>query len=231
MSQNWIRIDQDGQAWDFDAGFLASNWQCIWNAGCEGIGETVDAGSQLGCCSVGAEMLDVDEAMRISALGASLDPAITQFAAEIAEGGALRSVNSTRAGWATRVVDGACIFLNRPGFQGGEGCALHLEASASGESHIDTKPSICWQLPLKIERTSTDGAEVNTLRGWLRSDWGTGGEQMAYCCTERGAAKANAFIGTESVVDSLREELDALLGEELAGKLSRALRDGSGKPD
>ena len=25
----------------------------------------------------------------------------------------------------TRVVDGACVFLNRPGFSGGAGCALH----------------------------------------------------------------------------------------------------------
>jgi len=28
----------------------------------------------------------------------------------------------------TRVIDKTCIFLNRPGFEGGAGCALHLAA-------------------------------------------------------------------------------------------------------
>ena len=49
----------------------------------------------------------------------------------------------------TRVVDGACIFLNRTGFAGGAGCALHLAAFDAGESPIDFKPSVCWQLPIR----------------------------------------------------------------------------------
>ena len=51
----------------------------------------------------------------------------------------------------TRVVDGACIFLNRPGFAGGAGCALHLAAVDAGESPIDWKPSVCWQLPIRVD--------------------------------------------------------------------------------
>ena len=47
----------------------------------------------------------------------------------------------------TRVVDGACVFLNRPGFSGGAGCALHIAALQSGESPTEWKPSVCWQLP------------------------------------------------------------------------------------
>ena len=39
----------------------------------------------------------------------------------------------TAATKTTRLVDGACIFLNRPGFAGGEGCALHLAAVEAGE--------------------------------------------------------------------------------------------------
>ncbi len=30
--------------------------------------------------------------------------------------------------WMTRLVDDACIFLNRPGFAAGAGCALHTAA-------------------------------------------------------------------------------------------------------
>lgn len=220
MASKGIEIsDDDGQVWSFDREFLESHWTCIWDRGCAGIGTEPDVSAQLGCCSVGAEMLDVEEAMRISALGASIDPALTQFASEIEAGGVLRQVDSDRASWATRVVDGACIFLNRPGFAAGAGCALHLAATAANESHIDWKPSICWQLPLKIERAD----EKNTLRGWLRSDWGSGGESMAYVCTERDSTAADAFIGEVPVIESLREELVALLGKDLFGRLKDEL--------
>ena len=36
--------------------------------------------------------------------------------------------------WRTRLVDDACIFLNRPGFAGGPGCALHLHAHRTGQA-------------------------------------------------------------------------------------------------
>ena len=220
MDSEWIEIPtDDGEVWSFDRRFLESNWTCIWDRGCGGIAETSDVEAQLGCCSVGAEMLDDDEAMRIAALGASLDPATTQFATDIEAGGSLRRIDSDRATWATRVVDGACIFLNRPGFAGGSGCALHIGSATAEDSHIDWKPSICWQLPIKVERTE----EQNTLRGWLRTDWGSEGESMAYCCTERDSTIADAFVGDAPVIDSLRGELEALLGESLFVRLKDAL--------
>lgn len=156
-------------------------------------------------------MLDEDEAMLISALAPTLDPSHTQFAQAIAAGGALNSEHSN-----TRVVDGACIFLNRPGFSGGHGCALHHEAVANDESPIDYKPSVCWQLPIKIDRDGEVGSA--TLRRWRRSDWGSDGESMAFCCTEG----HEAFSGHEMVIDSLAEELGALLGSELVERI----RDG-----
>ena len=51
----------------------------------------------------------------------------------------------------TRLVKDACIFLNRPGFPAGAGCALHLAALAQGRSHVELKPEVCWQLPLRRE--------------------------------------------------------------------------------
>lgn len=218
----WIRIEQDDTTWEFDTEFLTSEWTCIWNQGCAGIGAIGDVAGQLGCCSVGAEMLDDEEAMRISAVGAALDPERTQFASAIADGGVLVASESDRASWATRVVDGACIFLNRPGFPGGEGCALHLEAIATGEPHIDVKPSICWQLPLKVEH-NIDDASTSRLRGWLRRDWGPEGNDMAYCCTERESPLADAFVGEVPVIESLREELEAILGVDLYAQLAERL--------
>ncbi len=210
----WLAIDDGDLTWEIDAEFMRSNWTCIWNAGCAGIESEAAIDKQLGCCSVGAQMLDQEEAMLIAALGATLDSSRAQFAAELQAGGALNEARTN-----TRVVDGACIFLNRPGFAGGAGCALHAEALASDESPIDWKPSICWQLPLKVERRTEGGGEVARLRAWQRSDWGPDGETMAYCCTEPG----DAYVGEQPVHVSLKSELAALLGDEVAEEATRRL--------
>jgi hypothetical protein len=120
------------------------------------------------------------------------------------------------------VVDGACIFLNRPGFPGGAGCALHLSALENGESPIDLKPSVCWQLPLKVDwEAHTGETEVATVRGWTRADWGAEGNTMAWCCTEA----PEAFVGARPVVESMAEELEAITGTEVFLELRRRLVD------
>ena len=221
---DWLEVeDEVGEiTWRVDAAFLNSNWMCIWDKGCAGIEREADVDRQLGCCSVGAQMLDEQEAMLISALAATLGPDRAQFAAEISASGALSDDAQN-----TRLVEGACILLNRPGFPGGAGCALHGEAIANGESPIDWKPSVCWQLPLKVERTkSGDGSDLATLRGWQRGDWGPDGEAMAYCCTEPATSAtyaADAYVSETPVHVSLRAELSALMGADVVDRLTAQL--------
>jgi hypothetical protein len=206
-------------AWSFDLEFLASNWTCIWGNGCKGILDHDAEHLGQGCCSVGAELLDVDEAMQIAALGATIDPARFQFHAEAANGVLVGTGDGQTSN--TRVVEGACIFLNRPGFAGGAGCALHLQAEADGEQPIDWKPSVCWQLPLRVERSlgdlDGDVEDVAHLRRWGRADWGDEGATMAWCCTEGD----RAYVGDQPVIDSLRVEIEALVGHEVYVELRR----------
>lgn len=202
----------DGTVWNVDVDFIDSNWTCIWNDGCEGILDRPAADLNQGCCSVGAQMIDEDEALRIGALGLSLDDEIFQYADAAFDGG----VFNDEARSNTRVIDGACIFHNRPGFEGGEGCALHLAALADGENPLEYKPSICWQAPLKVD-VEADGSK--TLRPWKRHDWDGGLESMAWCCTNRGGADeamASAFVGDVPVAESLHAELRGLVGPEVA---------------
>ncbi len=205
----------DGVNWEIDIEFMASNWTCIWGRGCEGIlGEPAPELGQ-GCCSVGAQILDEDEARTTAAYGAVLDPARFQFHAEAADGGIFTDDDRT----ATRVVDGACIFLNRPGFSGGEGCALHLGAVDDGESPMDWKPAVCWQVPFRVEEL---GPGRRRLRRWTKPDWGDA--PTAWCCTDRvhdDAALASAYVGTESVAVSLSDELAAVTGPEVAVEIGR----------
>ncbi len=205
-----------GTTWRFDDAFLSSAWTCIWGRGCLGILDEPAADLGHGCCSVGAELDGIEEAMRVSALADTLPSDRFQFHAEAAGGG----IFADDARWATRVVDGACIFLNRPGFAGGSGCALHLAARDADEPPLDWKPSVCWQLPVKVD-WSDDGAggEVATVRSWRRADWGPEGETMAWCCTEGELA----YVGDRPVVESLADEIEALVGTPVYVELRRRL--------
>jgi hypothetical protein len=197
-------VDGD-TVWRFDAEFLTSRWTCLWGRGCLGILDEPAEHLGQGCCSVGAELDGEDEARMISALAATLQPQRFQHHAEAEAAGIFRDEKRD----ATRVVDGACIFLNRPDFEGGAGCALHLAAIDSGESPLEWKPSVCWQLPIRVEwAPREDGGETATVRRWQRDDWGDEGETMAWCCTEG----ERAYVGTAPVVDTLAEELEAIVG-------------------
>jgi len=210
-------IDAGDTIWRFDTTFLTSRWTCIWGRGCKGILEEPAEELEQGCCSVGAHLGDEDEAMMISALAATLGPERFERHDQASVGGIFS--DDTRL--QTRIVDGACIFFNRPGFPGGVGCALHLEAIALDESPIEWKPSVCWQLPIKVDwELRDDGVEVASVRGWARRDWGDDGEPMAWCCTE----EPEAYVGDRPVFESLADELRAVVGEGVYVELRNRLR-------
>ena len=213
---SYEEIDAGETVWRFDRDFLASNWTCIWGKGCKGINATAD---QLGhgCCSLGAELDGIDEARNLSAAAATIPAHLFQFHAEARLG----TVFADESYSATRVVDGACIFHNRHGFEGGEGCALHLAAEYFDESPIDWKPSVCWQLPIKVDwEMREDNVEVATVRRWSRADWGDHGTKMAWCCTEG----TDAYVGETSVIDSLGDELSEIVGAEVFVQLRNRLK-------
>ena len=202
--------------WRFDRSFLMSNWTCIWGRGCLGILDHPAEELRQGCWSIGAELAAADEAMTISALAATLDADRFQYHDATDADDVFSDASRTN----TKVVDGACIFLNRPGFAGGEGCALHLAALDAGESPIDWKPSVCWQLPVHVDwEDRPDGTEVATVRRWTRQDWGDEGTTMHWCCTEG----SRAYVGDRPVVESLADELTAIVGTEVYVELRRRL--------
>ena len=221
-----VEVHHAGTIWRFEQAFLQSNWTCTWGRGCQGILDEPAEHLQQGCCSVGTAMADADEAMTLAAYAEFLTPDGWQFHALAHAAGSLPDgIFRDGARTHTALADGACIFLNRPGFAGGAGCALHLAALEADESPIDWKPSVCWQLPL---RTATAvaagpaGQDVVTVSRWSRADWDEGGATMAWCCTEPQAAPS-AYIGDVPVYVSLAGELAALAGDDVAGELTRRL--------
>ncbi len=228
----WISFeDPDEQrTWVFDVTFLTSNWTCIYGRGCQGVLTESSPELEQGCCSYGAHFVDSADRARVDKISEVLTSAQWQFRAESHRRGG-PTKNAPGGEEVTRLVDGACIFLNRPGFPGGAGCALHRAADEAGDRFIDWKPEVCWQLPVRrIDEPDSHGHVTSTVREWKRRDWGEGGRDFHWWCTD----DKQAFVAHEPVYETLRDELVELCGDgpyrllvdHLEARLARASKNG-----
>lgn len=211
----WVSFEdpEEARTWMFDATFLRSHYRCIWGEGCQGVLDGPAEHLNQGCCSYGAHFVDDDDVQTVVRAFVRVRPEHMQFHRKAVRGGFLRPADDGST--MTRLVDDACIFLNRPGFPGGEGCALHIAAVAAGERPLDWKPNVCWQVPIRLEHTTDDHGHVTSrLREWKRRDWGPGGDDFHWWCTEA----PEAFRASEPVYVSARDEIVELIG---AGNYSR----------
>jgi hypothetical protein len=216
----WVSFEDpdEDRTWVFDLTFLLSRWTCIFGRGCQGVLTEPSPELVQGCCSYGAHFTDDEDRARVEAAAAEL----TDEQWQLARVGRRKGIAvAERSGtWRTRVHDGACVMLNRPGFAGGPGCALHRAALDRGEEPLERKPDVCWQLPLRrIDTTDEDGHVTSTVREWKRRDWGDGGLEFAWWCTE--SHEAFSVPGEPTVLTGMRAELVALVG----GSVHRLLLD------
>jgi len=220
-NREWVTIPVPGKQprrWMIDVTYLTSSWQCIFGAGCQGV-LTEPAPELLeGCCSFGAHFSDRDDRDRVVKIAQKLTAREWQFKNIGDKRGIVASAGKKE--WRTRLVDDACIFLNRPGFAAGPGCALHLLSLRLGEHFVKTKPIVCWQLPLRAEeREEDDGSITTVLSEFGRSGWGEGGEDFAWWCTEA----PEAFTAHEPAYKTLEAELRETLGDEVYSELAKYL--------
>ena len=183
----WVDFEDPadaGQRIRADLTWLCSRWSCIFGSGCQGIyAERPDDG----CCTLGAHFSDEDDERRVASFVQQLGPEDWQY----------RSVGRAKRRWVERdedgakktaVHDGACIFLNRPGFAAGAGCALHAFALRRGLHPLETKPDVCWQLPVRrLYRTVDRGDDTSyveiTITEYDRRGWGSGGHDLDWYCS------------------------------------------------
>jgi hypothetical protein len=226
----WIEFDDpsdDDQVYRCDLTWLTSRWSCIFGSGCKGIyADRPDDG----CCTHGAHFADKDDEKRVKKFVKQLGDEDWQYRAE-----------GRKNGWTevddegdrkTRRVDGACIFHNRPDFDGPHGCALHAFALKHGLHPLETKPDVCWQLP--IRRTYRD-VELNdgtaytevTIAEYDRRGWGPGGHDFDWYCT----GNTEAHGAQDPLFVSYEPELVEMMGrdayDELAEHCRRHLRSRS----
>lgn len=225
-TREWVTFEdpkEDGRRWQVDVTFLMSSWQCIFGCGCQGVLTERAPDMVQGCCSYGAHFSDRKDRDHVARAAKKLTDDEWQFAAVGRKKGIYAKCGKDEEGrqeWRTRLVDDACVFLNRPDFPAGAGCALHLHTMRRGLHHSDLKPEVCWQLPLRrIDEEQEDGTVVSTLTEFARDGWGEGGDDFAWWCTEA----PEAFTGSEPVYKSLGVELQKMLGKKLYQQVAEYL--------
>jgi len=208
---------EESQVFRCDLTWLTSRWTCIFGVGCRGMyaGRPDD-----GCCTLGAHFADEADEARVAKITRRLRVQDWQHRAEgRAQGWVEVDADGERK---TRVVDGACIFLNRPDFPGGAGCALHRWALAKGVKPLAAKPDVCWQLPIRrqfrdVERSDGTSYTEVSIGEYDRRAWGPGGHDLDWYCS----SNTDAHVGAEPVFRANRDELVALMGQAAYAVLVR----------
>lgn len=224
----WVSfVADDGDAWLFDLSYFRSNWNCIYGTGCAGIEAEEDVAGHRGCCSYGAHFADDADLVRVMEVAAALPGDLWQHheyrptleGDRASDHDALVDALTTLdedGDRVTRVVDGACVFQNRPGSTTGPGCAIHFAAEAVELDPLEWKPEVCWQLPIRVEHHLDDNDQsTHLVRQWTRADWGEAGNDLGWWCSEA----PEAYSGSQSVARYLRAEIGALAGESVADAL------------
>ncbi|MDP4676850.1 MAG: hypothetical protein ACYYNF_09355 [Actinomycetes bacterium] len=195
-----------------DLTWLTSRYSCIFGRGCRGIDDTAPLA---GCCSLGAHFSDAADEKRVKSWVKKLTKADWEHYKTGHKSGFAEEVKSgpDKGERKTRVVKGACIFHNSPDFAGGYGCALHHLAEREGVSFVETKPEVCWQVPMRRAFDTEelpDGTEreIVTITEYDRRAWGAGGHDLDWYCS----GNTEAHTASEPVYLTHRDELVALMG-------------------
>jgi len=200
-----------------DLTWLTSNWMCIFGQGCQGIyADRPDDG----CCTLGAHFADKADEKRVKQFVKLLDREHWQFYDEGRKSAWIETDDDGDR--KTAVHEGGCIFLNRPGFEGGEGCALHGLALRLDKHPLETKPDVCWQLPIRRtfrEVEFPDGSSYTevAIGEYDRRGWGAGGHDLDWYCS----GNTEAHVGAEPVYVSNGPELIEMMGQGAYDELVR----------
>jgi hypothetical protein len=216
--REWLEFpnpDDPDELFKCDLTWLTSAWSCTFMNGCQGINKEKPND---GCCSDGAYYTDEADEERTLAAAARLTPQMWQFWEQAAPKRRHGKLKISEVGHdndrKTRMVEGSCIFLNRPGFSGGEGCVLHHLALKEDVHFAHTKPDVCWQLPMRrsFENREVGQREIQVIviGEYTRTAWGEGGKDFDWYCTNN----SDAHIGKRPVYISNETELRLLMNDQ-----------------
>jgi hypothetical protein len=229
----WIEFSdptRGDQVFRCDLTWLTSSYRCIFGQGCQGIyADSPDTG----CCTLGAHFADTDDEKRVASFVAQLDPEVWQFHPRRRTRKSDWVETDDEGARKTLVIDvdgqSACVFHNRTDFGSGAGCALHALALREGREPLETKPDVCWQLPIRrsyreVERMDGTSYTEVSISEYDRRGWGAGGHDLDWYCS----GNTEAHLGLSPVFVNNAAELTELMGAaayaELLGHCEAHLR-------
>ena len=200
------------QLFKCDLTWLTSYWNCTFGRGCKGIDKNL---SDHGCCSDGAYYFDKADEQRVTKAAKRLTKETWQnYSAARKKGKFNISEIGLDSDRKTKKINKTCIFFNERTF-GDQyfGCALHHLAELENKSHLETKPDICWQLPLRRSWESRESGnstiDVVVIGEYTRKSWGDGGTDFDWYCT----SNTEAHTSPTPVYLSQENELIALMNK------------------
>ena len=215
--------DDETQVFRCDLTWLTSSYMCIFGQGCQGI--YADA-PDVGCCTLGAHFADKADEKRVAGFVAQLTPDDWQFHP---------GRGAKKSDWIDTDDDGerktltiehdgqqACVFHNRGDFATGAGCALHGLALRQGRNPLETKPDVCWQLPIRRQFRTVEVADGTSytevsIGEYDRRGWGPGGHDLDWYCS----GNTEAHVALEPVFVTHEAELVELMGAAGYAELAR----------
>jgi hypothetical protein len=223
----FVNPSDESEVMRCDLTWLTSSYMCIFGQGCKGI---YASAPDTGCCTLGAHFADKDDEKRVKKYVEQLDEEQWQFhpGRPVRKSDWIEKDEEGERKTKTLEVDGqsACIFHNRADFPTGAGCALHGLALQQGRHPLETKPDVCWQLPIRrkfreVERQDGTSYTEVSIGEYDRRGWGAGGHDLDWYCS----GNTEAHIGVEAVFESNRTELVALMGQPAYDVLAGLCRD------
>ena len=160
----WLEFahpEKDDYMFRVNVSLMLSGYQCIYGSGCPSIKADLPR-EEVGCCAQGVTFEDREDYEHVE-----------KMVGELTDADCARLDHVQNKGWYvrspkgdprnTRKVGGGCIFANPVPEKPGDppmGCSFHALADRTGRHHSDTKPEICWSVPIYTEETASGGCTI-----------------------------------------------------------------------
>lgn len=226
--------DDPERQFRINVSFMLSNYRCIYGCGCPGL-LNHHAQPDIACCELGVRFMDDDDFAHVSAMVDQLTPEDCDNLDHVRTRGWYKLKG--KRPYETKILGAGCIFANRTGGPADKpGCAFHHLAGRLGVHPSETKPFICWTIPLNFsdeEPIEPDGPSTTIVSAFTADAWGgtadeeepDGRGHMGYWCVDT----PDAYSGAEPVYRSMEHELRKGMGDAAYERMVELL-DGIDRP-
>ena len=207
-----------------DLTWLTSSYMCIFGQGCQGIYESAP---DVGCCTLGAHFSDKADQKRVATYVAAAhrgDLAVPPRPQGAPQRLGRRPTTRARPRPAPTRSTGRAPACSPTATTSPPAPAAPCTGSRSqqGRNPLETKPDVCWQLPIRrtfrnVERQDGTTYTEVSIGEYDRRGWGAGGHDLDWYCS----GNTEAHVAAEPVYVTHEPELTELMGRPAYDELVR----------